>query len=297
MNQIEIRGSAVKVYLRPLRHLVLLSSLCAAVACDDRQPAPPFHADYDAGPPAPLSCIPNLDGKIDANELLPALGVAEHLLVSPAGQDRPVNVEGKVDAQGRFVWDEASDVASDQIATIMAVPVTSKWYAGFFPGAKFTAPFDAGGRVDAVYANDASSIRLLGLASPTENPPEGKTLLIYAAPVVLFQFPLTPGLTYTSIGQTTNATVRGLPYAGKDTYDVKVDGAGTLTLPEFTFTQALRVRTSVTVEPAAGAKTSRKQVSFLFECFGEVMRATSKDNEPNDNFTIASEVRRLTAAR
>ena len=179
----------------------------------------------------------------------------------------------------------------------MAGPVAGKWYAGSFPSAKFTAPFDVGGRVDAIYANDASSIRLLGLASPTENPPEGKTLLIYAVPVVLFQFPLTPGLAFTSIGQTTNATLRGLPYAGKDTYDVKVDGAGTLTLPDFIFTQALRVRTSVTVEPAAGPKTSRKQVSFLFECFGEVMRATSKDNETNDNFTTASEVRRLTAAR
>jgi hypothetical protein len=282
--------------MRSLRPLVLLSILCAAVACDDRQLEPPLHAAYDAGPVAPLSCIPNLDGKIDANELLPALGIAEHLLVSPAGQDRMVDIVGKVDAQGRFAWDEASDIASDQLATIMAGAITGKWYAGSFPGATFVAPFDVADTVDAIYVNDASSIRLLGLASPTENPPEGKTLLVYAAPVVLFQFPLTSGLAYTSIGQSTNATVRGLPYAGKDTYDTKVDGAGSLSLPDFTFTQALRVRTSVTVEPAAGAKTTRKQVSFLFECFGEVMRATSKDNEPNDNFTIASEVRRLSAA-
>ena len=61
-----------------LRPLVLLSILCAAVACDDRQIEPPPHGAYDAGPVAPLSCVPNLDGKIDANELLPALGIAEH---------------------------------------------------------------------------------------------------------------------------------------------------------------------------------------------------------------------------
>ena len=35
------------------------------------------------------------------------------------------------------------------------------------------------------------------------------------------------------------------------------------------------------------------QISFLFECFGEVARATSQPNETNQDFTTAAEVRRF----
>ena len=42
-----------------------------------------------------------------------------------------------------------------------------------------------------------------------------------------------------------------------------------------------------------GASTSRRQVSFLFECFGEVARATSLPDETVVDFTTAAELRRL----
>jgi hypothetical protein len=65
-------------------------------------------------------------------------------------------------------------------------------------------------------------------------------------------------------------------------------------LPHLTFTDAYRVRTKVTVEPAVGGVTvTRRQVSFLFECFGEVARATSRDDEALEDFTQAAEVRRF----
>jgi hypothetical protein len=37
----------------------------------------------------------------------------------------------------------------------------------------------------------------------------------------------------------------------------------------------------------------RRQVGWVFECFGEVARATAADNEPNDDFTTTAELRRL----
>jgi hypothetical protein len=37
-----------------------------------------------------------------------------------------------------------------------------------------------------------------------------------------------------------------------------------------------------------------RQDSYLFECFGEVARATSQPNETSDDFTTAAEVRRFT---
>jgi hypothetical protein len=271
--------------------LTFAAILCIA-ACGDNE-THPTHAAYDAGAPAPLACVPNLDGKIDSNEIQPAIGVPLSYLFSPAGKTRAVDVAGKQDMAGHLTWDFSIDLADDQVAKLAASAIDGKWYAASFPGSAFVVPFDGGDRVDGVYTYDATGYHLLGLASATENPQEGKTLYVYDAPVDIFRFPLSPGVAYTSIGNVKNATLRGLPYAGQDRYDVKVDGAGTLTLPSITFTQAMRVRTTLTAMPSAGAPVTTKQVSFLFECFGEVARATSQNNEPNDDFTTASEVRRL----
>jgi hypothetical protein len=95
------------------------------------------------------------------------------------------------------------------------------------------------------------------------------------------------------VGEVRDATLRGLPHASRDTYEVRVDAAGRLELPDFTFTQVHRVRTRVTLAPAAGVTTTQRQVSFLFECLGEVARATSRPDEAEDDFTVAAEVRRL----
>jgi hypothetical protein len=64
-------------------------------------------------------------------------------------------------------------------------------------------------------------------------------------------------------------------------------------LPQLIFTDALRVRTRVLLQPAVGTATSRRQTSYFFECFAEVARAVSLDDEPNEDFTVASEVWRL----
>ena len=276
-----------------MRTLAVALVLCSVVACNDNQTVLPEHASYDAGTVAPLACVPNLDGKIDANELAPALGVPVHYLVSPPGKERQVDVVGVVDAAGHRVWDQSIDLADDTEATLTASALTGKWYASSFPADGFVAPFDAGDAVEAVYEHDASSLRLVGLASRDPSPPEGKTLLVYDAAIALYKFPLAVGATYTVSGTTKNATLRGLPYARKDTYAVDVDASGELRLPDVTFQQVLRVRTTVTVEPAAGAAVTRRQVSWMSECFGEVARATSNDGETKDDFTTAAEVRRL----
>jgi hypothetical protein len=132
-----------------------------------------------------------------------------------------------------------------------------------------------------------------GFASAEENGPEGKTLLVYAQPVALYRYPLEVGKTWVTVGQVSNGTLRGLPYAGRDTYTITVESSGRLDLPDLTFTQAMRVKTNVTAEPAVGAPVTRRQTGFVFECFGEVARATSRDGETQDDFTQAAEVRRL----
>jgi hypothetical protein len=202
-------------------------------------------------------------------------------------------VAGTTYANGKLVWDWSVDLADDRVATLSASTLDGKWYASSFPTGQFVVPFDAGDTVEAVYTHDTQAMSLLGLASIQSLPPEGKTLLVYDQPIALFKFPMAPGAAWSSTGKVANATLRGLPYAGQDTYDTKVDAAGTVLLHDFTFTQALRVRTKVTVAPVVGATTTELQVSFLFECFGEVARATSALNETKEDFATAAEERRL----
>jgi hypothetical protein len=274
-----------------LRRTIWLISLM--IACGDNKTPQPIHQPYDSGTLPQLSCVPNLDGQIDPSELTPATDNPVHYLVSPSGTTRQVDLAGSIDSQGHQVWDFGSDYADDQVATITATGIAGKWYAASFPSATFVAPFDAGDTVEAIYAYNTTAIVLLGLASRDPDGPGGKTLLAYAPPLALYQFPLHVGQSYSTSGTITNGTLRGLPYAGTDTYDIAVDASGKLTLEAYTFSQVLRVRTTVTVAPSAGQSLVTRQTSFFFECFGEVARATSQPGEPSDDFTTAAELRRL----
>ncbi len=268
--------------------------LCGLLgACDDNQTFVPEHQPYVTPTSEPLPCVPNLDGQIDASELQAALGVTVHQIVSPAGETRPVDLAGQPGEKGGRLWDWSADYASDQDAPISASALEGKWYADSFPGGVFTTPFDAGHTLDAVYAHTDEALLLFGLASVEAAPADGQTLLPYVTPIQVYRFPIVPGDTYVTTGEVKNGLFKGLVYAGRDTYETTVVGLGELRLPDVIFQQAIQVRTTVTAEPAAGIATKTKQVSFLFECFGEVGRATSQSNETNDNFTTAAEMRRL----
>ncbi len=282
-----------------LRRTILLATI-ALVSCQENETPFPEKSPYAATAPAALPCVPNLDGKIEAKELAPQIGITATYLVSPAGKERTVDLSGRTSAAGKLVWQLGVDYADDQVARIAAQLLDGKWYAPSFAGFvenAFVAPIDAGGTTEGVYTYDDSGIYLHGVASATENPPEGKTLLVYSAPVRLYQFPLAPGAAWSSTAEVKNGTLRGLPYAGRDTYEMKVDAAGELGLPDFVLAQALRIRTFVRIVPAAGQETTQRQTSFVFECLGEVARATSRLNEPDEGFTTASELRRLGLAR
>jgi hypothetical protein len=273
--------------------VALLSLLAAVVSCGENLTPASDRQLYDGGGDEPLPCVPNLDGQIDADELQAAIGVAANYLVSPKGEERAVDVVGTVDGSGKRVWDWSANAPSDQLAQLTASSLSGKWYAASFPGGQFVAPLDAAHSLESVYVHDDQALWLLGYASTEQAPAAGKTLVVYQQPVALYRFPVQVGGQWVSVGTVQNATVYGLPYAGRDTYEVSVDAAGTMHLPDVTFSQALRTRTKVTQEPAVGTSVVRRQVSFLFECFGEVARAQSRDNETADDFTTAAEVRRL----
>ncbi len=253
---------------------------------------PPERTPYAAAEPAPLDCVPNLDERIDADELLVGFDTPVSYRINPANKPRAVDLVGLVDGLGERVWDW-SDEADDQELQVVAASVTDRWYADSFPNGEFVAPLDAAGLVEGIYSRTPLGVFLLGYASPEEAPALGQTLVVYTEPVVIYRLPLDVGDEWVSIGEVRNATVRDLPYAGRDVYTNRVDAIGELWLPELQFEQVLRVRTDLTVEPSVGPGFSRKQVGYVFECFGEVARAVSADNETDDNFETAVELRRL----
>lgn len=283
-----------------LRRISILFPIALfASSCQDNETPFPEKSPYQAVAPSALPCVPNLDGKIEAKELTPQIGITAGYLASPAGKDREVDLAGRTNADGKLVWQLSIDYADDQVAKITASELGGKWYAGEFKFVTnaFVTPLDLGSRTEGVYTQDETGLYLHGVASTEENPPEGKTLLVYSSPVTLYKFPIEPGAAWSSTVEAKNATLRGLPFADRETYEMKVDGAGELDLPDFRLTQALRVRTFVRIVPAAGQETTQRQTGFLFECLGEVARATSKLNEPNEGFTTASELRRLGLGR
>lgn len=264
---------------RGARGLVLVG----LAACGENQtPAP------TAGAPLPVACVPDLDGALTAVEVPLVLDTAAAYLITAAA---PVDVAGTGSGATRR-WDWSAERREDQAVDVVAAALDDQWYAPMFPGGQFVAAGTGG--LDGVYARDAAAVYLLGVASPTADPPGGRTLLVYDRPLAVLRFPLAEGDAWTETATISGGTLAGLPYNGTDTYAFAADGQGELQLPYVRFTRALRLRTLVTSTPAVGGgATTRRQVSFWFECFGEVGRATSRADEPAADFTTAEELRRF----
>ncbi len=267
-------------------------ALLAIAGCEPNRTHPMRLAwDADAAVP-PLGCVPNLDGRIERMELQPSIGTPVSFLFSPAGEHRDVDLAGTAIDNGMRRWDLGADYGTDRVARIIAIDPTMQWYAANFPTAVVAVPTDPGGAIDALYRLDDAGFYLLGLASHAMDPPEGRTLLPYATPIVLFQLPIEPGRAWISAADV-SGTLRGLPYAGHDTYENNVPAMGELRLPDLTFTQAMRVATRVTISPSAGAPVVRRQSTFVFECFGQVTSVTARDGDDVEDFTSAAAMQRF----
>ena len=274
-----------------MRGFFPLLALLTVAGCAGENLTEPALDPYDPGPGSMPACVPNLDGKIESSEIPVALGLPVNFRVSPDGEERTVNVAGLQEGS-QTLWDWSAP-GNDQVFTMTPTPLAGQGFEDSFPGGDFVLRVDPAGTTLGVYSHTDDAVRLHGVASADEQPATGKILLPYDEPIDLYRFPIQPGTAWTVTGNVTNGTWNGAPYAGSDEYEVAVDGKGTLALPELTFTEAHRVRTNLTVQPAFGFPTSRRLVSWMFECFGEVARAQSRLDENAEDFTVATEVRRL----
>ena len=229
------------------------------------------------------SCVPNRDGQITAAELPIALGAT---VAYYTGTNRAVDLAGK-----NGIWSFSEERADDATVTLGPVALESQWYASQFPTGEFAV--DGGGGLDGIYHQDDRALWLDGTAS--QDPAAAtRTLIRYADPITVLRFPITDGQTFTVIGSI-DGTISGLPFIGSDTLEIEVSGSGRLDVPYVQFSPVLRVRTHVTRKAnAGGAPAVQKRTTlFLFECFGEVTRAESKQDEPSPDFTTAAVLRRF----
>jgi hypothetical protein len=270
------------------RRRIALSSLLAALGCGDDRTGP---TPFAGAPPAhTLSCIPNLDGRIDASEVEPRVDATASFLVS-TGKD--VDLAGSLRQSGQVWWDFSLSAAGDALAAVRGSTLEGSWYRDAFPDGEFAVTSDAEGLYESVYAKSADALLLFGIAS-VDDDAETRTLLVYQQPVEVARLPLEPGVAWRTVGEIVGGRAPGIPapFDRTDTYDFEVVAAGRIALPEMSFSSVLRLQQSLTIE-ALGAKLTRRQSSFVAECVGEVARASSGDGETEDDFTHAAEVRRL----
>ncbi len=300
--RVSCTGSEPMRSIRPTAPASVLSIAFAAcacawsAACEDNLTHPPDTTPYEAGTTAPLSCVPNLDGTIQSSELQPTLGISANYLVNPSGTTRMVDVEGQVNSSGQLVWDWGTSYANDQVAKSKPRRSPASGTRRRSRTAQYVTPFDAADTLEAVYSQDDGGASHPRPGVHAGEPALGQDALGLRHARDALRVPAHVGTSWTSIGHRARNgdSATACPTPGTDTYQGTDDAAGQLILPDFMFTQAHRVRFVVTTtsRPAACSR-SRRQVSFLFECFGEVGRATSQTNETNDNFTTAAEARRL----
>jgi hypothetical protein len=229
--------------------------------------------------PAPdlPSCVPNRDGMITADELPIALG---------ATVDYYTSANTQVALTGDVV-DLSQERASDQVIALGPTALGTQWYAASFPNGQFVV--DAGSGLDGIYHQDDRALWLDGTASQMND--ANKTLIVYPTPLPVLRFPVTDGESYTSSVAIT-ATIDGLPFNGMDQLDVDVTAADRLDVPYVQFSPVLRVREKA-VRTTGQASVTKRTTIFLFECFGEVARAESKQDETNADFTTAEYLRRF----
>jgi hypothetical protein len=249
-----------------VQRAALLALALAVLACSDNRT--PYSPDGGSDDPLTFSCLPNLDGLLERSELPTQLRNAVPYLVAQ---------NTNVDLSGNEI-DLRSEIPGEEKLDLVALPLEGQWFENEFPADSIIVPLSGAGDTLGVLQQSESSLSLLGIVSTLE----GHTLLHYQDPIDLYRFPIAVGRSWTSTSTVT------------DTYEVSVPSTHILLLPHLRFTSTYRVDTTVTSDSgAAGVIITRQQISLLSECFGEITRALSQDNESDPNFTAAAELWRF----
>jgi hypothetical protein len=249
-----------------------------AVEPDDTQPD-------DVPRPA---CTANNDFTIERSEIHVAVGATELFAVNNDGTTvSDVDTAGMSSTTGR-VWDFSAARAEDHRVLDEVVDPAGQWWASAYPDATYAMPLDLAETILGVYRVSDSRVELLGTVSREMN----RTNMAMTPPVIVMQFPLTEGATWSQ-------TVNGNGFydytalANVTQYVFTVDAHGEVRTPAGRF-PALRIRTDLDQSvPFTLIRRTQRTYTFVSECWGAVARIASVDNEMSVEFTTASEYRRL----
>jgi hypothetical protein len=245
-------------------------------------------------PPLP-DCQPNLDGTITASELPFLVGATAYIRV---GVDVVVDVDGQAGRDGARVWDLSRPEPDQQPrATLRLTNMNEHWFQDEFPDAPLAGPLAPNNTLYGALSVAADGVMLYGAASADEDAAEGKTLLVYDAPVMLYPLPLSVGVVAETTNRTLGAVITGIPTAFEDVTTIEVTAHGSLVLPDLAFDDVLRVTIRLQRTPVAGVAVQQISHVFIAECVGEVARIVSPavplTDALDDSFPLARDVWRL----
>jgi hypothetical protein len=238
------------------------------------------------------ACQHNDDGVLTSEELPLALGVEARFVAAMADGGIPVDLTGTV-INDKVTWDLSAALPNDTQTTVVAEPLTGRWYADYYPAGQYAVALDGTGDTLGIYERTATEVKLLGVVSRTPD----ATRLTLNPPVVVLRFPLVLGQTF-STTTTNSGTLEGNAfYTSTDTYDFTVDGSGRLRTPAGEFS-VLRVRVEQTASVPIivfpfELNYRWVRYSFVAPCYSQVANISSVQGETMLGFTRAAEVRRL----
>ncbi|MFO0627244.1 MAG: hypothetical protein U0325_16665 [Polyangiales bacterium] len=241
-----------------------------------------------AAPPADGGCRPNNDGVITRAEFPGVVGASALYLVNRDGVTVDgVNTAGTV-TEGTRRWDFSARRMDDQPVLDEVLSPQGRWWSGQYADASFASVIDRATNLLGVYRLSATALELLGTVSTTAN----QTNLRFSPPVQILRFPLRVGDRWQ---QTVNGngTVNFTPLVNVTNYTTSVDAQGEVWTPAARF-PALRVNTTLDQSiPLTVFRRTLRTYAFITECGGLVARVASVENDTAENFTRASEYRRL----
>ncbi|MBI3205076.1 MAG: hypothetical protein HYZ29_26295 [Myxococcales bacterium] len=230
-------------------------------------------------------CSPNHDGVLDKSETPLAAGLAAKFLVSgPAA----VPSAGVAQGDGSRLWDFSAGLSGDHLVLVETQKLDGKWFAAKYPGATYAARLSESSDLLGVFEVGATALVLRGVVSPADG--VTKTELTYTPPVVVLDFPVKEGKTW-STSSTVTGLAQGVLANYTEGYESAADAHGTLKAP---FGEFPVLRTRVVLTRKIGLVTTVVR-SYLFgaECFGTVASFVAKDNATTAEVSEAAELRRL----
>jgi hypothetical protein len=255
-------------------------------ATEDPEGADP---GQDPDPLGPSSCGDLGDGVLSRNEIPDGSGQSFPWTVRASGSEA-VNLVGNATVDGPVQWDLSGDENDSESSLWPLEVVNDQWFAPSFPAASHAAPLEDGSDLLGVYQEDTNALRLLGLASPTEN----LTLVVYDPPVEVVVYPLSVGFSRTQTVSGYGTWYGNAAFSTELTWEMHVDAQGSVITPAGIF-DVLRMRTVYTntvplAWPPYEVVTRRIRYTHLAPCLGPVAVVLSRENEEDLLFDQADRV-------